>query len=132
MTNGTKDIRKKVEEVKKGLEEIKKKADLATPKLEETVSNIMSAADSVQDAVDTIIPDKGIGSTIKRFIRRMLSREAIIAAVAVISIWGGQLDAEQAIGVAVAASSLILGRSAVKARNKKVETKSINRIIYPL
>jgi hypothetical protein len=39
-----------------------------------------------------------------------------VAVIAIISIWTGGLDAEQAIGIAVAATGLIVGRSVVKAR----------------
>ena len=60
--------------------------------------------------------------TIRRFARRLLSREVIIAIIAVIAIWAGDLDAEQAIGVAVAGTGLILGRSAVKTMSKTTES----------
>ena len=95
---------------------IQKGADLATPKLEEKAEELKSALDSALAAVDQIATDQHWRPTTRRFIRRLLSREVIIAVVAIISIWVGDLDAQQAIGVAVAAGGLVLGRSAVKVR----------------
>jgi hypothetical protein len=53
---------------------------------------------------------------VRRFIRRLLSREVIVAVAAIITIATGDLEAQEAIGVAVAGTGLILGRSVVKAR----------------
>ena len=98
------------------LDTIRKGADLATPELKEKAEELKSALDSALAAVDQIATDQHWWPTTRRFIRRLLSREVIIAVVAIISIWVGDLDAEQAIGVAVAAGGLVLGRSAVKVR----------------
>ena len=98
------------------LDTIRKGAKLATPELEKTAEELKLALDSALAAVDQIATDQHLGPTTRRFIRRMLSREVIIAVVAIISIWVGDLDAQQAIGVAVAAGGLVLGRSAVKVR----------------
>lgn len=98
------------------LDTIRNRADLATPELEKTAEELKSALDSALAAVDQIATDQHWWPTTRRFIRRLLSREVIIAVVAIISIWVGDLNAEQAIGIAVAAGSLVLGRSAVKVR----------------
>lgn len=98
------------------LDKIQESANLTEPELEEKAKEIRSALDSVLAAVDQIATDQHWWPTTRRFIRRLLSREVIIAVVAIISIWVGDLDAQQAIGVAVAAGSLVLGRSAVKVR----------------
>lgn len=101
---------------KTSLDTIQKGADLAAPKLEGKAEELKSALDAALVAVDQIATDQHWWPTTRRFIRRLLSREVIIAVVAIISIWVGDLDAQQAIGVAVAAGGLVLGRSAVKAR----------------
>ena len=99
------------------LKEIKEEVKKAKPELEEKANEILATLDSALKAVDKIIPeDQETWPTIRRFIRRLLSREVIIAVVAIIAIWAGGLGAEQAIGVAVAGTGLILGRSVVKAR----------------
>jgi len=101
---------------KESLERIREGADLATPELEETAKELASALDSALAAVDQIATDQSWWPTTRRFIRRLLSREVIIALVAIISITVGNLDPEQAIGVAIAGTGLVLGRSAVKVR----------------
>jgi hypothetical protein len=114
--------RGKINEGVSKLEKIQKDADLTTPKLEETAKELSESLNSALGAVDEILNDQRWWPTTRRFIRRLLSRESIIAVVAIIAIWAGGLDAEQAIGVAVAGAGLILGRSAVKLRSRNVET----------
>jgi hypothetical protein len=108
--------RERIASGKEKLDAIQKGADLATPKLQETADELSAALESAFQAVDRIASDQHWWPTARRFIRRLLSREVIIAVVAIVSIWAGDLDPEQAIGVAVAASGLVLGRSAVKVR----------------
>ena len=111
ITEGTKSLNRFREEAKK-----------ATPELESKASELLSTLNSAVSAMEDLIPeDEKVGPTIRRFIRRILSREVIIAVVAIISIWAGDLSAEQAIGVAVAGTGLVLGRSAVKVGQKKNE-----------
>ena len=108
--------RERIDSGRVSLETIRKGAKLATPELEKTAEELKSALDTALAAVDQIATDQHWWPTTRRFIRRLLSREVIIAVVAIISIWVGNLEAEQAIGVAVAAGGLVLGRSAVKVR----------------
>ena len=108
--------RDRIDSGRASLDTIRKGADLATPELKKTAEELKSSLDSALAAVDQIATDQNWWPTTRRFIRRLLSREVIIAVVAIISIWVGDLDAEQAIGVAVAAGGLVLGRSAVKVR----------------
>ena len=108
--------RERITDGRERLERIREDADLATPKLEETADELKSALDSALEAVDQITTDQQWWPTTRRFIRRLLSREVIIAVVAIISIWAGDLEAQQAIGVAITAAGLVLGRSAVKVR----------------
>jgi hypothetical protein len=106
ITRGTERLRGIKEEIKR-----------AKPELEEQADELLSTLNSALSAVEQIIPeDQKTRPTIRRFVRRLLSREVIIAVIVIISIWAGNLDAEQAIGVAVAGTGLILGRSVVKAR----------------
>jgi len=106
ITEGTKSLNRFREEAKK-----------ATPELDAKASELLTTLNSAVAAMETLLPeDEKVGPTIRRFIRRILSREVIIAVVAIIAIWTGELNAEQAIGVAVAGTGLILGRSVVKAR----------------
>ena len=50
------------------------------------------------------------------FIRRIFSREFIIAVVAVVAIWVGDLGPQEAIAIAVAGGGLALGRGVAKSR----------------
>ena len=112
LTNGTKTIEKIKEEVKSAKPELEKEANL-----------LLETINSALNALEQIIPeDEHVVPTIRRFARRLLSREVIIAIIAMIAIWAGDLDAEQAIGVAVAGTGLILGRSAVKTMSKTTES----------
>ena len=101
----------------KTLNRFREEAIKAKPELEKTATELLTTLNSAMAAVERLIPeDEKVGPTIRRFVRRLLSREVIVAVVAIISIWTGSLTAEQAIGVAIAGTGLILGRSVVKAR----------------
>jgi hypothetical protein len=114
--------RDRIDSGRVSLDTIRKGADLATPELEKTAEELKSALDSALAAVDQIATDQHWWPTTRRFIRRLFSREVIIAVIAIISIWVGDLNAEQAIGVAVAAGGLVLGRSAVKVRTSATDS----------
>jgi hypothetical protein len=106
----------------KKLAQLREEAVKAEPELEKTASELLSTLNSALAAMEKFIPeDEKTGPTLRRFIRRLLSREVIVAVVAIIAIWAGDLNAEQAIGVAVAGTGLILGRSAVKTVSKTTE-----------
>ena len=68
------------------------------------------------DENPSIEEDAGLSATASRFIRRMLSREFIIVVLSLVAISTGELSTEQVIGVAIAGSSLALGRSVAKAK----------------
>ena len=112
----------KIKESSDKLEIFKKDTALSKKNLQDTADQIQEVLGSALDAVDSIVSDQNWKPTTRRFIRRLFSREAIIAIVAVISIWAGDLEAQQSVGVAVAAAGLVLGRSAVKVRNKTVDS----------
>ena len=114
--------RDRIDSGRVSLETIRKGAKLATPELEKTAEELKSALDSALAAVDQIATDQHWWPTTRRFIRRLFSREVIIAVVAIISIWVGDLNAQQAIGVAVAAGGLVLGRLAVKVRTSATDS----------
>ena len=88
----------------------------SAPELQQAAAEVQGLLDSVLDAVDEVVPDEGRWGVAMRFIRRMLSREMIIAVVAIVVIASGTMETEQAIGVAVAAGGLALGRGVAKQR----------------
>ena len=73
--------------------------------------------DSALELADRLAKDLDWWPVAKRFIRRILSREFIIAVVAVMAIWNGNLESTEAIGVAVAGGGLALGRGVAKANS---------------
>ena len=96
---------------------IKEEAVKSKPELQQQADELTMILDTALKAVEEFIPeDEKIGPTMRRFMRRILSREVIIAVVTIIAISVGNLDPEQAIGVAIAGTGLVLGRSVVKAR----------------
>ena len=127
MTNTTRrtaieDAKNFITEGTSSLNRFREEAKKATPELDAKASELLTSLNSAVAAIETLIPeDEKVGPTIRRFIRRILSREVIVAVVAIISIWVGDLDAEQAIGIAVAGTGLILGRSAVKTISKTTD-----------
>ena len=99
------------------IDAIKREADEARPKLQVDVEEYENLVSSARKLVDDVAADIDMPDILRKFIRRMLSREMIIAAVSIIAIWQGGLDAEQSIGIAVAGSGLVLGRSVAKAKS---------------
>ncbi len=99
------------------IEEIQRSAEEATPDLERTVAEVHITIDSLLEAIDEVVPDQGNWGAGMRFVRRMLSREMIITVVAIIAIWAGGLEAQEAIAVAIAGGGLALGRGVAKQRS---------------
>ncbi len=99
------------------IDEIQKSAAAATPELQQTAAEVQQTINSLLDAIDEVVPDEGNWGAGMRFVRRMLSREMIISVVAIIAVWAGGLDAQQAIAVAVAGGGLALGRGVAKQRS---------------
>ena len=99
------------------IDDIKKSAKTITPELEQTANDMERTVESLLDAVDDIIPDEGTWGFAMRFTRRMLSREMIISIVAIVAIWAGGLESQEAIAVAVAGGGLALGRGVAKQKS---------------
>ena len=99
------------------IEEIQNSATATTPQLQQMTVDVQQTVNSLLAAIDDVIPDEGKWGVGTRFLRRMLSREMIIAVVAIVAIWAGGLKAQEAIAVAVAAGGLSLGRGVAKQRS---------------
>ena len=111
------DARSKIKEGRDRLKTIRAGVDLAAPKLEETATELQSALDSAFAAIDTIAADSGAWATTKRTIRRLMSREFLIAVGSIFVIVNGGLVGQEALAVALAGSGLALGRGVAKARS---------------
>ena len=95
---------------------VREQVEKADPELRKTVDDVDEALNNVRDLVNRIEEDAGLPAAVSRFIRRMLSREFIIVVVAVVAIWSGELNTQEALGVAIAGSGLALGRGVAKAK----------------
>ena len=118
-SNTTAAVNRAKENIQKGrvrLEKIKVDAQRTAPELEAAAKDFEDTLDSVLELADRIARGSDAWAVAKRFIRRISSREFIIAVVAIIAIWSGQLEPQEAIAVAVAGGGLALGRGVAKSR----------------
>ena len=107
-------VKARVNTGKERLASIRARADATEPELAAAAEDFQDALESALDLADRLAKDAEWWPTAKRFIRRLTSREFIIAAVSIAAIWTGGLDAQEAIAVAVAGSGLALGRGIAK------------------
>ena len=110
-------VKNKIKTNKEKLETIRAKADAAAPELAEAAEELQDSLDSALELADRLAMDAEWWPTARRFIRRVTSREFIIAVVAVVAIWTGNLESTEAIGVAIAGGGLALGRGVAKANS---------------
>ena len=118
--NTTVAINRAKENIKKGrerLDAIKADAQRAGPELEAAARQFEDTLDSVLELADRIAGDSDIMAVGKRFVRRLLSREFIIAIVTIIAILSGDLSGQEAIAVAAAGGGLALGRGVAKSKD---------------
>ena len=116
LSNAIKDNRRRLKDGKEKLEQIRASADAAKPGLEAAANEVEDALENLLKLGDRLGEDFGPWRWLRPFIRRMSSREFIIAVVAIVAIWSGGLDAQEAIAVAAAGGGLALGRGVAKAR----------------
>ena len=107
-------VKTKISTGKERLASIRTRAEATEPELAATAEDFQETLESALDLADRLAKDADWWPTAKRFIRRLTSREFVIAVVAIIAIWAGGLDAQEAIAVAVAGSGLALGRGIAK------------------
>ncbi len=116
ITRGTiETTRERLREGRERIEAIKNESEQARPELEGATKDAEETVDLALELLDSIARDWESWPAVKKFSRRILSREFIIAAFAIAAILGGA-GGQESIGIAVAASGLVLGRSAVKAK----------------
>ncbi len=107
--------RERIREGKRRLDEIRTSAEGAKPGLQAAANEVEDALEDLLRLGDRVGQDLGTWGWVRPFIRRLASREFIIAVVAVIAIWTGELRGQEAIAVAVAGGGLALGRGVAKA-----------------
>lgn len=108
-------VKNRIETNREKLEPIRSRADAAELELASAAEEFQDALESALELTDRLAKDVDWWPTAKRFIRRMLSREFIIAVVAILAIWNGNLESNEAIGVAIAGGGIALGRGVAKA-----------------
>ena len=113
-------VKKNAASVRSSIEEIKRIAESSPEDIKKKADEIEKLVTPIQEAANTLIPKDEKWEPVRGFIRRILSREALIAIATIVVIATGTAgDGQEAIGVAVAGAGLILGRSAVKLRQKE-------------
>ena len=117
VTAGLGRTQEKVASAKTRIDAIRNNAETARPEIEAAAQGFEEALDSVLDFADSLARDTHAWPTVKRFIRRILSREFIIVVVSIIAIWAGDLGAQESIAVGAAGSGLALGRGVAKNRS---------------
>ena len=111
-------LKNNAKSMKESFEAVKKSAENAPDEIKKKLEELEQYISPIQEAADTLIPKNEQWEPVRGFIRRILSREVLIAVATIVTIAVGNLGAQEAIGVAVAGTGLILGRSVVKARQK--------------
>lgn len=107
-------VKSRITTGKARLASIRASANATQPELDAAAADFQDTLDSALELADRLAKDADWWPTAKRFIRRLTSREFVITAVAIVAIWTGGLDTQEALAVAVAGGGLALGRGVAK------------------
>tara|TARA_B110000263_G_scaffold148976_1_gene129284 strand:+ start:124 stop:504 length:381 start_codon:yes stop_codon:yes gene_type:complete len=106
--------RLKVAVGKETIENIRARAAEKEPQIEAAANEFDAAFKDLLEYIDAVDGDSAFSATARRFFRSILSREFIIAIVAIIAILTGDIDGQEAIAIGAATSGLAFGRGVAK------------------
>lgn len=111
-------LKENAKSIRESFETIKKSAENAPEDIRKHLAEMEKHLNPIQEAANKLIPKDEKWGWVQGFIRRMTSREVLIAVATIITIAASGLGPQESIGVAIAGAGLILGRSAVKVTQK--------------